>query len=323
MPGRTTCLGWMLIASLGLFGAAELSASEDLPDVHCTRGEDVGSIINSRSCAVVFQFAGADRIFFHLSRRTLSYLGKSVPRNSKAAVELRNIAESFRNFSRSEKFKRTPERSLAFIYTKPISTNRRQVCAIFFLESWDASLAEARQHRLGSDCYDIIVRLAWAAAATVSAEDEQRTSMFINNVYSNRRLAAKLTREDSILASMGRMAGRLKPTTQGSLVVVLGVAASALAEPTKVTEIKGKRLFLYETEGGKRVDSMNPKDVPLPLDILGVSDHGKFLVEIPGIGEFWILMAQTVTDEGLPEVLVDCQSIATSYVIARRFGDCN
>ena len=119
-------------------------------------------------------------------------------------------------------------------------------------------------------------------------------------------------------ATGGRIAGAILAAALG-----LGVAASALAEPTKVLEIKGKKLFLYETEGGKPVDSLNPKDVPLPLDILRESTKGKFLVELPGRGEVWILKAQTVTNEGLPEVPVDCQSIAESFATTRTFGDCN
>lgn len=118
-------------------------------------------------------------------------------------------------------------------------------------------------------------------------------------------------------ATGGRIAGAILAAALG-----LGVVASALAEPTMITEIKGKKLNLY-SEAGKRVDSMSPKDVPLPLDILGVSAKGKFLVEIPGKGKLWILKAQTVTDEGPPRVAVDCQSITKSYASSRGFGDCN
>lgn len=118
-------------------------------------------------------------------------------------------------------------------------------------------------------------------------------------------------------ATGGRIAGAVLAAALG-----LGVVASALAEPTKVTEIKGSKLYLF-SEAGKRVGSVNPKDVPLPLDILGISAKGRFLVEIPGKGEVWILKAQTVTDEGPPEVAVDCQSITKSYAASRGFGDCN
>ena len=116
----------------------------------------------------------------------------------------------------------------------------------------------------------------------------------------------------------GRIAGAILVAALG-----LGVTSSAFAEPTKVTEIKGKKLFLYETEGGKPVDSLNPNDVPLPLDILRESTKGKFLVEFPSRGELWILKAQTVTDVGAPKVAVDCQSITESYATSRGFGDCN
>ncbi len=115
----------------------------------------------------------------------------------------------------------------------------------------------------------------------------------------------------------GRIAGAIL-----AAALALAVAASALAEPTKVTGINGKKLNLYETEVGKPVDSLNPKDVPLPLDILRESTKGKFLVEIPGTGIFWILKAQTVTDAGPPEVTVSCDSITKSYATTRGLGAC-
>ncbi len=105
----------------------------------------------------------------------------------------------------------------------------------------------------------------------------------------------------------------------------LGVAvAPAFADehPTEVRNFKGKKLHLF-SEAGKRVGSVNPNDVNLPLDILGISAKGRFKVAIPGRGEVWILKAQTVTDEGAPKVPVDCQSITEDYSASRAFGDCN
>lgn len=121
-------------------------------------------------------------------------------------------------------------------------------------------------------------------------------------------------------ATGGRILGAVLATALG-----LAISASALAEPTKVIEIKGKKLFLYKTEAGKRVDWVNSADVDVtpPLDILGISAKGKFLVEIPGKGKFWILKAQTITDAGAPRVPVDCQNITKSYATSRALGDCN
>ncbi len=121
-----------------------------------------------------------------------------------------------------------------------------------------------------------------------------------------------------IPATGGRIAGAVLAAALG-----LGIAVSALAEPKLVTEIKGKKLFLYEKEEGKPVDSLNPEDVPLPLDILRESIKGKFLVEIPGKGELWILKAQTVTDEGPPNVPFNCQNITEEHASSRSFGNCN
>ena len=120
-------------------------------------------------------------------------------------------------------------------------------------------------------------------------------------------------------ATGGRIAGTIL-----AVALALGIAISAVAEPTVVTELKGKKLHLF-SEAGKRVGWVNTADVDVtpPLEILGVSAKGKFLVKIPGKGEVWILKAQTVTDEGAPEVAVDCQNITESYATSRGFGDCN
>lgn len=101
----------------------------------------------------------------------------------------------------------------------------------------------------------------------------------------------------------------------------LGAAGSALAEPTTVTQIKGKKLHLF-SESGKRVGSLDAGKVNTPLDILDVSAKGKFLVEIPGQGRVWILKAQTKTDEGAPEVVVSCDQITQSFASSRGLGDC-
>ena len=115
----------------------------------------------------------------------------------------------------------------------------------------------------------------------------------------------------------GRIAGAIL-----AVALVMGVAASAVAEPTTVTEIKGKKLHLF-SEAGKRVDSVNPTEVPLPLKILDESAKGKFKVLIPGKGEVWILKAQTVTDAPPPEVAVSCDNITETYATSRGLGDCN
>ncbi len=123
-------------------------------------------------------------------------------------------------------------------------------------------------------------------------------------------------------ATGGRIAGAILAAALSLGIGGLGIAGSALAEPTEVTKFKGSKLHLF-SEAGKRVGSVNPNDVNVPLRILGVSAKGRFKVAIPGKGEVWILKAQTVTDEGAPKVAVDCGSITESYATSRGFGDCN
>lgn len=118
----------------------------------------------------------------------------------------------------------------------------------------------------------------------------------------------------------GRFAGAILAVALG-----LGVAAAAAFAENHSTEIrsfKGKKLHLF-SEAGKRVDSMNPAEVPLPLEILAPLTKGKFKVLIPGKGEVWILKAQTVTDAPLPEVAVSCDNITVSYAASRGLGECN
>ncbi len=111
------------------------------------------------------------------------------------------------------------------------------------------------------------------------------------------------------------------------LAVALGLAvAAALAfagnHATEVRKFRGEKLHLF-SEAGKRVDSINPADVPVPLEILDESAKGKFKVVIPGRGEVWILKAQTITDAPPPEVLVSCDNITKEYAASRGLGECD
>jgi hypothetical protein len=91
-----------------------------------------------------------------------------------------------------------------------------------------------------------------------------------------------------------------------------------------VTGIKGKSLFVYESEDGQVKERLPADQFELPLVIMRSAPKGRLLVVHPKTGEeFWILKAQAITNEGQPEVTVDCQSITESYAAARGFGDCN
>lgn len=118
----------------------------------------------------------------------------------------------------------------------------------------------------------------------------------------------------------GRFAGVIL-----AVALALGVAAAtafAANHLTEILSIKGKKLYLF-SEAGKRIDSMNPADVPLPLKTLAPLTKGKFKVLIPAKGEVWILKAQTVTSAPPPEVAVSCDQITKVYAASRGLGDCN
>lgn len=104
-------------------------------------------------------------------------------------------------------------------------------------------------------------------------------------------------------------------------VMVVFVAPIA-AEPTQVTQIKGAKLHLF-ADTGKRTGAIDAASVQTPLEIKEISPKGRFKVDIPGKGEFWILKAQTKTDEEIAVgKVVPCQSITKSYASSRGFGDC-
>ncbi len=103
--------------------------------------------------------------------------------------------------------------------------------------------------------------------------------------------------------------------------IAISVAAPAAAEPTQVVKIKVKQVIFYESADGKPAGRIPRQEIELPLDILGISKNGRLLVKITG-EERWIPKALAVTNEGAPEVTVNCQQITKSYATSRGFGDC-
>ena len=103
--------------------------------------------------------------------------------------------------------------------------------------------------------------------------------------------------------------------------IAISVAAPAAAEPTQVIKIKVKQVIFYESADGKPAGRIPREEIELPLDILGISKNGRLLVKITG-EERWIPKALAVTNEGAPEVTVNCQQITKSYATSRGFGNC-
>ncbi len=93
------------------------------------------------------------------------------------------------------------------------------------------------------------------------------------------------------------------------------------AKPTKVLEIKGKKLALYSQADATDKKMIARKDLSLPLAIKEISPKGRFLVEIDGT-DYWILKAQAITDEVVTGPPVSCQSLTKSFASSRMFGDC-
>ncbi len=116
--------------------------------------------------------------------------------------------------------------------------------------------------------------------------------------------------------------GRLwaAPILAAGIAISMAVPAAA-AEPTQVIKIKVKQVTFYKSADGKPVGRIAREEIELPLDILDISKNGRLLVKIAG-EERWIPKALAVTDEGAPEVTVNCQQITKSYATSRGFGNC-
>lgn len=109
-------------------------------------------------------------------------------------------------------------------------------------------------------------------------------------------------------------------------ILAAGIAISmaepaAAAEPTQVVRIKVKQVTFYESADGKPAGRIPRDQINLPLGIKEISGNGRFLVTIGG-KDLWIPKMLTVTDEGAPEVTVNCQQITKSYATTRGFGNC-
>ncbi|MCH7795193.1 MAG: hypothetical protein IH900_08655 [Proteobacteria bacterium] len=110
-------------------------------------------------------------------------------------------------------------------------------------------------------------------------------------------------------------------------ILAAGMAISmampaAAAEPTQVIKIKVKQVIFYDSADGKPAGRIPRDQIELPLDILGGPKNGRLLVNIKG-EDLWIPKMLAVTDEGAPEVTVNCQQITKSYATSRGFGNCD
>ncbi len=109
-------------------------------------------------------------------------------------------------------------------------------------------------------------------------------------------------------------------------ILAAGIAISmampaAAADPTQVIKIKVKQVTFYESADGQRARRIPRDHINLPLGIKEISGNGRFLVTIGG-EDLWIPKMLAVTDEGAPEVTVNCQQITKSYATSRGFGNC-
>ncbi len=109
-------------------------------------------------------------------------------------------------------------------------------------------------------------------------------------------------------------------------ILAAGIATSmaapaAAAEPTQVIKIKVKQVIFYESADGKPAGRIPREEMKFPMKILGPPKNGRLLVNIKG-EDLWIPKMLAVTDEGAPEVTVNCQQITKSYATSRGFGDC-
>ncbi len=115
--------------------------------------------------------------------------------------------------------------------------------------------------------------------------------------------------------------GRLWAAAILAAGIAILIVVPAAAEPTQVIKIKVKQVIFYESADGKPAGRIPRDQINLPLGIKKISGNGRLLVTIGG-KDLWIPKMLAVTDEGAPEVTVNCQQITKSYATSRGFGNC-
>lgn len=97
------------------------------------------------------------------------------------------------------------------------------------------------------------------------------------------------------------------------------------ADPTVITEVRGKKLFLYDGPGGKVVERKGVEDFsePLRIKITGKEQNGRYPVEIDGKA-YWVGKAQVKeTDVDTNKITAECQSVTKAFASSRGLGNCN
>jgi hypothetical protein len=97
------------------------------------------------------------------------------------------------------------------------------------------------------------------------------------------------------------------------------------ADPTVITEIRGKKLFLYDGPSGKVVERKGVEEFPDPLriNITGKEQNGRYPVEIDGKA-YWVGKAQVKeTDVETNKITAECQSVTKAFASSRGLGNCN
>jgi len=104
-------------------------------------------------------------------------------------------------------------------------------------------------------------------------------------------------------------------------LLIFGLSGPVAAEPTQVKAIKGKELVLYKDATGAPFKRIPAASIETPLEITDSSAPNRYQVII-GPDMWWILKAQTVTNQTMAGPAVSCQSLAKSFAPSRGFSDC-
>lgn len=108
---------------------------------------------------------------------------------------------------------------------------------------------------------------------------------------------------------------RLALAALAAVSLALHFATPTLAEPSHVMAIKSKKLNLYSSADGPRVDSLSGETVETPITILEVAPNNRLKIEIGG-KHYWLAPHQVETDKQIT-VEVRCRDQVKSYASTR------
>lgn len=116
---------------------------------------------------------------------------------------------------------------------------------------------------------------------------------------------------------------RLNQWLAGALFVlclVMGTSIQTVAQDRSISEIRGSKLFLYDSPTGKVIGNLPQEDLGglFPIPVVGGPENGRYQVDIKGKGAFWIAKKQVKSSNFADtDIKAKCESLSKSYASTR------